>query len=66
MIEPAIDRTFGVLVAEDDFSAAGHIDYRAASVHSEETDFAQVQRALDAGAKLLAQYLQAVPAPRRS
>jgi hypothetical protein len=63
VIEPAIDRTFGLLVAEDDFSAAGQIDYRAASVRGEETDLVQVQRALDEGARLLAPYLQAASSP---
>jgi hypothetical protein len=66
VIEPAIDRTFGVLVAEDDFSAAGHIEYRAASVRGEETDLVEVQRALDEGARLLAPYLQAAPSPGSS
>lgn len=33
----------GLLVAEDDFSALGHIDYQAAPVRGEETDFREVR-----------------------
>lgn len=42
VIEPQIDRRFGVLVAEDDFSADGAIDYRAAQVGGRETDLDEV------------------------
>ena len=64
IIEPEIERTFGVLVAEDDFSAAGPIEYRPASVGGEETDESEVRLALEAGARLLAPYLE--PDPLRS
>lgn len=41
VIEPEIGRKFGLLVAEDDFSATGKISYRPASVGGMETDPAQ-------------------------
>ena len=39
IIEPEIERKFGILVSEDDFSASGSIDYEPASIHGEVTDF---------------------------
>jgi hypothetical protein len=47
VIEPAMDRKFGLLVSEDDFSASGSLDYKAPTVHGEETnleEFAQNRR----------------------
>jgi hypothetical protein len=41
VIEPAIGRTFGLLVSEDDFSASGSIDYKPPTVHGEETNLKQ-------------------------
>lgn len=57
VIEPAIDRTFGILVAEDDFSPSGPISYRAAAVGGVETDLGEAQKFLELGAALLAPYL---------
>jgi len=54
VIEPAIDRTFGVLIAEDDFSASGPVPYRPAAVGGSETDPGEVQKALALGAAMLA------------
>ena len=38
VIEPEIERKFGVLVSEDDFSGTGSLDYRPPSVNGKETD----------------------------
>jgi hypothetical protein len=59
VIEPTIDRTFGVLVAEDDFSPAGPIPYRAAAVSGVESDFGEIERALRQAGQLLAPYPEA-------
>jgi hypothetical protein len=57
VIEPAVERTFGVLVAEDDFSAAGELEYRPAAVGGEVTDLAALAAVLEQGATLLAAHL---------
>ena len=57
VIEPAIDRTFGVLIAEDDFSSSGPIPYRPAAAGGSETDLGEVQKILALGATLLAPYI---------
>ena len=46
VIEPEIGRTFGVLVAEDDFSPQGPIEYRSAAIDGKPTDFGEVEGAL--------------------
>lgn len=38
MIEPEIGRSFGALVAEDDFSAVGNIPYCPPMIDGKETD----------------------------
>jgi hypothetical protein len=58
VIEPQIDRTFGILVSEDDFSEPGEIEYKPATVNGEVTDMAEAEAALQAGAHLLAAYLR--------
>jgi len=55
VIEPEIERTFGILIAEDDFSSAGAIPYCPATVNGVETDLAQVADAMGKGRTLLAQ-----------
>jgi hypothetical protein len=55
VIEPEIDRTYGILISEDDFSAAGAIEYRPATVNGKETDLAEVAEFIEAGTKLLNQ-----------
>ncbi len=57
IVEPRIGRTFAILVAEDDFSSAGQIPYRPASVGGQTTDLREVQAALLLGASLLGPYL---------
>jgi len=58
VIEPAIDRTFGILVAEDDFSQSGPVPYQPATVGTVVTDFGEVQQMLELGASLLVPYLE--------
>jgi hypothetical protein len=59
IIEPEIDRTFGVLIAEDDFSGTGPIAYKSAYVDGKETDMKEVAKNLSEGAKLLAELSKA-------
>jgi len=51
VIEPEMGRTFGILIAEDDFSGTGPIAYRSASVNGKETDMAEVAENLCEGAE---------------
>lgn len=55
VIEPEIGRTFGILVAEDDFSPAGPIGYQPASVGGKPTDFEEVAQGLAIARNLIAQ-----------
>jgi hypothetical protein len=54
VIEPQIERTFGVLIAEDDFSGSGTIDYQPAMVNGVETNLDQVAAHIARAAPLLA------------
>ena len=53
VIEPEIQRTYGILVSEDDFSSAGEIEYKPSSVNGKETDFAEIAQALAPARKLI-------------
>ncbi|MGA2514376.1 MAG: ROK family protein [Candidatus Limnocylindrales bacterium] len=53
VIEPEIDRTYGILISEDDFSARGAIEYKPATVDGKETDLAEVAAFVEEGTKLL-------------
>lgn len=53
VIEPKIGRTFGIVVAEDDFSPSGKLEYRPASIKGKETDFKEVGMALGLARELL-------------
>jgi hypothetical protein len=57
VIEPGVDRTFGILVADDDFSSPGPLPYRAAAVDGAATDLGEVGDLLRMGSALLAPYL---------
>ena len=57
IVEHQIGRTFGILIAEDDFSAAGQIPYQPALVGGQITDMREVEGALQLGAALLQPYL---------
>ena len=54
VIAPEVERTFGVLIAEDDFSGTGAIAYRPATVGGVETDLVQVAKDIEQAASLLA------------
>ena len=53
VIEPAIGRTFGLLVSEDDFSATGVVDYKPPAVDGKETDLEQFMSDMGRVAQML-------------
>ncbi len=53
IIEPEIDRTYGILVSEDDFSNSGEIEYKNPSISGKETDFKEVENGLLLAKKLI-------------
>jgi predicted NBD/HSP70 family sugar kinase len=53
VIEPEIDRTFGIVVSEDDFSPSGKTKYKPASINGKETDFEEIAQALALAKKLI-------------
>jgi len=55
VIEPEIGRTFGIMVSEDDFSPAGMIEYKPASINGEETDLKEIAQGLVITQKLISQ-----------
>jgi hypothetical protein len=55
VIKPEISREFGILVSEDDFSAAEALEYRPATVRGKETDFKELIEGLAEGKKLISQ-----------
>jgi hypothetical protein len=55
VIEPEVGRTFGILVAEDDFSPKGLIAYQAATIDGKPTDFAEIDQGLAIARTLIAQ-----------
>lgn len=52
VIEPEIGRTFGIVVSEDDFSPAGRMEPRPASINGKETNFDEVARGLEMAREL--------------
>lgn len=58
IIEPEIDRDFGLLVAEDDFSAEGAIDFVPAAVAGKNTDFNKTEKYMDLVRSVLIQVSQ--------
>jgi hypothetical protein len=54
VIEPAIGRQFGILVSEDDFSAAGAIEYKPPCIAGKVTDLDAVSHDLSEIAKMIA------------
>jgi hypothetical protein len=58
VIEPEIGRTYGILIAEDDFSSPGSLSYMAPSVGGKETDLKEVDRNLQEAAKIIAEVSQ--------
>lgn len=65
VIEPEIGRTFGILIAEDDFSPAGEIEYHPASIGGKPTDLQEVAQGLDIARKLIAQAMEERDRARR-
>ena len=55
LIEPEIGREFGLLVSEDDFSAAGALAYTPPSIGGKETDLAEIAQGLSEARKLIAE-----------
>ncbi len=53
IIEPNIDRDFGALLAIDDFSADGKLEYKPASINGKKTDLQEVQLGLQAVAQAI-------------
>jgi hypothetical protein len=53
VIEPEIDRTFGIVVSEDDFSPSGKIQYKPASINGKETNFEEIAQGLALAKKLI-------------
>ncbi len=58
VIEPDIDRTFGLLVAEDDFSGDGSLEYRPAEIDGRQVDLKEVEAQVTAVRQLLRDYLR--------
>ena len=56
VIEPGVDRTFAALVAQDDFSDTGPLEYRDAAIGERPTDLAGLCGEIDAAAALLRGY----------
>ena len=59
VIEPGVDRTFAALVAQDDFSAAGQLEYRDPAIDGRPVDLAGLSAEIGAAAALLHGYLRA-------
>jgi hypothetical protein len=55
VIEPEIGREFGILVSEDDFAAAGALEYHPPSVKGQETDLNEIAAGLAEAKRLVAQ-----------
>ncbi len=55
VIEPEIGREFGILVSEDDFSAAGTIEYKPPSISGKETDLEKLYHDLSEFGRAIAQ-----------
>ena len=47
VIEPEVGRTFGIVVSGDDFSPAGHMAYKPASINGKETDMKEIAAGLE-------------------
>ena len=55
VIEPEIGRKFGILIAEDDFSAAGSLEYKPPAIAGKMTDLESVSRDVGEMVKMIAQ-----------
>lgn len=66
VIEPEIGRKFGIVVAEDDFSPAGEIELKPASVNGKLTDFKEVEQGLALAKELISKAEKERDAARRA
>lgn len=66
VIEPQIGRTFGIVVAEDDFSPTGKMEYKPAAVNGRPTDFGEVSQALELARTVLAEGMKEREKARRA
>jgi len=48
-----LERTYGIMVSEDDFSDAGTIEYKPAFFDGKETDFTEIAQASAIAQRLL-------------
>ncbi|MFH1159587.1 MAG: ROK family protein [bacterium] len=55
VIEPEIEQKFGLLVAEDDFSAFGSLDYQPPRLHGVETNLTEFAQTLQQVATMISQ-----------
>ncbi len=55
MVEDEIVRTFGMIVSEDDFSAAGDIPVKPTTVDGEEVKYSDLEGAMSVAAAMFAQ-----------
>ena len=53
IIESQIGRTFGIVVSEDDFSPAGKMELKPASINGKETDFKEIAQGLALARKVI-------------
>lgn len=58
IIEADVDWTFAILVAEDDFSAGGSLNYQPAAIDGTPTDLTAVHNAIQVAGSLLAPFLE--------
>ena len=56
IIEHDVDRTFGLLIAEDDLSAPGALSYQPPSVHGEHVDLAAVESFIAEGKSVIGDF----------
>ena len=56
VIEPKIERAFGVLIAEDDFSSSGAIEHKLPTVNCKVVDMTSLRSNIQEGIKLLAKF----------
>lgn len=56
IVESEIDRTFGILVAEDDFSGTGALQYHEAMVGGTKTSVGELEEVITVARSLLAGY----------
>jgi len=62
IIEPSVERTFAALVAEDDFSPAGALDYCDPTIEGQPVDLSGLQLELELAKQILSSFLATPPA----